>query len=104
MKYTNIMSGLIIVTAVLPLTVTAADSWQEKLLFNPTPAQIEMENERQRIMIYNGLTDVQVMQAMEQQFDRVEHMMFTGTVITDSQGEVEINPETGKARVEDDGC
>jgi hypothetical protein len=83
---------------------TAADTWQEKILFNPTPEQIEMENERQRIMIYNGLKDVQVEQAMEHQFDRVEHMMFTGTVITDSNGEVEVDPDTGKALVEDDGC
>jgi len=104
MKQTIIISGLVIISAILSRPVTAAGSWQEKILFNPTPAQIQMEEERQRVMIYEGLTDVQVTQAMEQQFERVEHMMFTGTVVTDTEGEVVVDPDTGKPEVEDDGC
>jgi hypothetical protein len=87
-----------------PAIAVAADRWQEQLLFDPTPAQIAMEESRDRVMIYHGLTDVQVAQAMEQQFDRIQHMMFTGTVITDDRGETMLDPESGQAMVEDDGC
>jgi hypothetical protein len=104
MKYTITISGLMIAAAMLSRPVTAADSWQEKMLFNPSPAQLQVENERQRIMIYEGLTDMQVANAMEQQFGRVEHMMFTGTVITDDRGDAVIDPESGEPMVENDGC
>jgi hypothetical protein len=93
----------IVISVTSPLTA-AADSWQEKMLFNPTPAQLEVEKSRSRIMIYNGLKDTQIVQAMDRQFDRIEHMMFTGTQVTDKSGEVIIDPDTGEARVEDDGC
>lgn len=82
----------------------SAGSWQENLLFSPTPAQLEVEQSRNRIMIYHGLRDVQVSAAMDQHFDRIEHMMFTGTVVTDHQGEAIIDPDSGQAMVEDDGC
>ena len=106
MKDTIIIPMLVIITAFLarPVTVSAADSWQEKMLFNPTPAQLEMEQTRSRIMIYHGLKDMQVTTAMDDQFDRIEHMMFTGTMATDNQGEVLIDEETGEPKVEDDGC
>jgi len=106
MKDTIIIPMLVIITAFLsrPVTVSAADSWQEKMLFNPTPAQLETEQTRARIMIYHGLKDVQVGLAMDEQFDRIEHMMFTGTVVTNSQGEVLIDEETGETKVEDDDC
>ena len=106
MKDTIIIPMLVIITAFLsrPVTVSAADSWQEKMLYNPTPAQLEMEQTRSRIMIYHGLKDVQVTSAMDDQFDRIEHMMFTGTVVTDSRGDVLIDEETGEPKAEDDGC
>lgn len=106
MKDTIIIPILVIITAFLsrPVTVSAADSWQEKMLFNPSPAQLETEQKRARIMIYHGLKDMQVTSAMDDQFDRIEHMMFTGTVVTDSRGETLIDEETGETKVEDDGC
>ena len=104
MKHTIIITGLMITAAILSRPVTAADSWQEKMLFNPSPAQLQVEKERQRIMIYEGLTDMQVADAMEQQFGRVEHMMFTGTVITDDRGDAVIDPDSGEPMVENDGC
>jgi len=81
----------------------AADSWQEKMLFSPPPSQIELEN-RGRVMIYDGLTDTQIAQAMDIQFDRIESMMFVRTVVTDSQGEALRDTESGALVVEDDGC
>ncbi len=106
MKDTMITSALIALAILLsrPSIANAADSWQERMLFNPPPAQLEMEKTRHRIMIYEGLKDIQVAHAMENQFERIEHMMFTGTVVTDDRGEPVIDPETGVARVEDDGC
>ena len=106
MKDTIIIPMLVIITALLsrPVTVSAADSWQVKMLFDPTPTQLEMEQTRSRIMIYHGLKDVEVTSAMDDQFDRIEHMMFTGTVATDSRGEALIDEETGEPVVEDDGC
>ena len=98
-----------IALAIIAITLSrpasaAADSWQERLLFDPSPAQLQMEQTRQRIMIYEGLTDTQVAQAMDRQFDRIEHMMFVGTIVTDSHGETVVDPETGAAMIEDDGC
>jgi len=84
--------------------VQATDSWQEQMLFAPTLAQLELEQSRDRIMIYHGLTDALVARAMDQQFERIQHMMFTGTVVTDEQGEAVMDPATGKPQVEDDGC
>ena len=106
MKDTIIVPMLVIIAAMLirPVTASAADSWQIKMLFDPTPNQLEMEQMRSRIMIYHGLKDVEVTSAMDDQFDRIEHMMFTGTVATDSRGEALIDEETGEPVVEDDGC
>jgi hypothetical protein len=106
MKDTIIITALVIAAVMIShsATAAAADSWQEKMLFNPTPAQLDVEQSRDRIMIYHGLKDVQIAEAMEQQFDRIEHMMFTGTVVTDDEGQTVVDPDTGEALVEDDGC
>jgi hypothetical protein len=83
--------------------VEAQDSWQEKMLFTPSPSQLELEK-RGRIMIYDGLKDTQVSRAMDAQFDRIESMMFVRTVATDARGEVLRDKETDEVVVEDDGC
>lgn len=81
----------------------AGDSWQEKMLFNPSASQLELEK-RGRIMIYDGLKDIQIAQAMDTQFDRIQSMMFVRTVATDSGGEILRDKETGNVVVENDGC
>ncbi len=81
----------------------AGDSWQEQMLVNPSATQLQLET-RGRIMIYDGLKDTQIAQAMETQFDRIQSMMFIRTVATDSEGEILRDEETDTVVVEDDGC
>jgi len=84
-------------------SVEARDNWQEQMLFNPSVNQLKLEKHG-RIIIYDGLKDTQITQAMDTQFDRVQSMMFIRTVATDSEGETLRDEKTGEEVVEDDGC
>ena len=55
-------------------------------------------------MIYDGMRDIDIQRALEQNFERVEAMMFVRTKVTDKKGDVLRDPITGEAIVEDDGC
>jgi hypothetical protein len=72
-------------------------------LFNPTTAELAAESEG-RIYIYDGLTDIDVQRALNEEFDRVEHMMFIRTRKTDDTGKVKRDAESGTVEYEDDGC
>ncbi len=89
---------LLIVIPVLSISFTVdADSqsdYQLRRLFDPTDSEYAAEN-KGRIHIYDGLTSVQVDDALNQHFPRIDNMMFTRIVQIDEQGE---------QYVEDDGC
>ena len=77
-----------------PLVAGADDGFQMNALFNPSQAQQQAEA-RGRVMIYDGLDEEVVERAFDEQFARVEHMMFTRVRHTEPDGTVS---------VEDDGC
>jgi hypothetical protein len=86
-------------------TALAADVRDIELrrLFEPTKSELEEEAEG-RVYIYDGLHDKDVERAMEEEFDRIDGMMFIREKKTDDKGEVLKDPETGEDLVEDDGC
>jgi len=78
----------------VPLAVSAEDSFQMNALFNPGKSLLQAEA-RGRVMIYDGLNEEVVERALDEQYGRIEHMMFTRTRHTEPDGVVS---------VEDDGC
>ena len=79
------------------------DDWQTRRLMQPSPEEIHWERAG-NIMIYEGLTDLQVAMAMDGQFQRIESMMFTGIIVTDPGGIPAEDPLTGELMTENDGC
>ncbi len=77
--------------------------WQLRRLFEPTPQELERES-RGHIFIYHRVPDTVVTRALDEQFERVDAMMFTGTIITNSEGSEIQDPDTGEPLTEDDGC
>ena len=77
--------------------------WFQNRLFAPTEQQLTQE-QNGKVVIYDGMYDVEVNRAMETQFDRIEYMMFIGTVITNQEGEPLRDNETGDLMKEDGDC
>jgi hypothetical protein len=94
-KVASLCVGFCTVVSMIFGTPAAARGWQEAMLLTPSESQLRLEA-RGRVMIYEGLTDRQVAQAMDTQFSRIESMMFIRTVITDEEGKA--------VEVEDDDC
>jgi hypothetical protein len=95
----RILFGLLLAAVLTSLTIAAGadDSFQQNVLFKPSQSELTAEA-RGRVMIYDGLDNKVVERALDTQFERIEHMMFTRTRQTqaDDDGEEVI--------VEDDGC
>jgi hypothetical protein len=89
---TALLMGMLLAT--VATTADAEDSFQQNALFNPSNSQLQAEA-RGRIMIYDGLDNAVVERAMDEQFDRIEHMMFVRIRNTQPDGEVSYD---------DDGC
>jgi hypothetical protein len=89
---------LLMGTLLAPLAqaADANDGFQYNALFNPSPAQLKAEA-RGRVMIYDGLDNTVVERALDEQFDRIEHMMFVRTRQSTPDDDDEYI-------VEDDGC
>jgi hypothetical protein len=72
-------------------------------LFEPTVAEQRAETSG-RIYIYESLRESDVSRAMEEEFDRVENMMFIRVKQTDEKGREVKDKETGAPVMQDDGC
>lgn len=87
---------------VMPGSAAATDiasstpDWQERRLLQPSDSQRRQER-RGTVFIYDGLDHGTVQRAMDQNFDRIQNMMFT---------RIHHLPPTatGPAVVENDGC
>ncbi len=81
----------------------ALHDWQVRRLMQPS--QREQKDEvLGKVYIYDGLTDREVEQALSGHFNRIEFMMFMGTIKTDERGEALKDAETGKPLQESNGC
>ncbi len=87
-----IIINMLLVLATVP--AQAMDNYQYKTLFLPSDYTLKAES-KGRVMIYDGLTSNTVDKAMDEQFNRIEHMMFVRIVHEQDNGEY---------YVEDDGC
>lgn len=77
--------------------------WQLQKLLDPTPWELALEDAG-RVYIYDGLKDSDIEYAMDAQFDRIAHMMFVRTVVTDDSDRPLRDQITGNFVVEDDDC
>ena len=83
--------------------VVVDDEWQIRRLMEPTAEKLEAER-RGLVVIYDGLTDKTIERAMNEQFDRIESMMFIRTVVTDDEGDPMEDPDIGGLLTLNDGC
>ena len=64
----------------------AARDWQERLLFEPSKAQQQQER-RGRVYIFDGVHETAVDRALDEQYGRIQSMMFVGVRHTAEDGE-----------------
>lgn len=78
-------------------------SWELKMIYQPSNHVLERERQG-HVNIYDGFKSYQVEKILDDNFGRIENMMFTRVKMTDEYGEVMIDPETGNEMVSEDGC
>ena len=87
----------ILIASLLTLTATSAvadNRFYNRLLFTPSDSMLRAES-RGRIMIYDGMDNETVERAMDEQFNRIDNMMFT---------RIHHVQDNGEEYVDDDGC
>jgi len=90
----NISKMIIPALLIASSSASAYDSYQEKVLFTPSEGILQAEA-KGRVMIYDGLDNEKVERAMNEQFQRIDSMMFVRTQYIQENGDIE---------VEEDGC
>lgn len=91
-KRQKIIASLLSMLVTAPLSASAEDSYQKRVLFSPS-AETLLAEARGRIMIYDGLKNETVERALDGQFDRIGNMMFIRTVYTQENGESEVEDD-----------
>ena len=90
-------------TAMTNIPGKSLEAWQLGLINNPDDYMLKREA-MGFVFIYDRLLDSQVDEILDNHFNRIDSMMFTRVKVTDSKGDVQIDPETGDELTEDDGC
>ena len=90
----GIKSLIVIVLLVASSSVHAIDDYQLKVLFTPSNSDLQAEVNG-RVMIYDSLKNKTVEKAMNEQFERIDKMMFVRT---------QYEQENGDYETEEDGC
>jgi hypothetical protein len=96
-------AAMLLWAATVPMMAAELRDIELRRLFDPSASEVQAEHSG-RIYIYEGLRDTDVVRAMEEEFDRIESMMFIREQITDEDGKVKEDPETGTPVYQDDGC
>lgn len=91
-KPVNRISTALFLGGVLLSAGYAADDYQTNLLLNPSPG-ILLAEANGRVMIYDGLKNETVEQAMSEQFNRIENMMFVRTQYLQEDGDYEVEED-----------
>ena len=99
----RIWLGLSAATAAGSVLASDLSGIEQRRLFEPTEAELRQEANG-RIYIYDGLRDTDIARAMDEEFARVESMMFIRVKKTDKNGAPVTDPDTGVPVVHDDGC
>lgn len=58
-------------------------NWDQNLLLSPSNRSLASERQKHRVIIYDGIKETDVDTAMDNQFNRIEHMMFVRMKTTD---------------------
>ncbi len=83
-------------------SATSLERWQLKLIYDPNESALEREN-KGFVTNDHGFDGNRVGQWLDDPFERTENMMFTRVRLTDTGGEIPLNPETGMELSADDG-
>lgn len=105
MMYDKIFATTVLAVSLVPGMAGADENyrkWQTDRLYTPTKQQLAREKSG-RVIIFDGLRDSEVEQAMDSQFDRLDSMMFVRTIVTDKVG-APLTDEQGSYVTEDDDC
>ena len=81
----------------------ALHDWQLRRLMEPWRRELETER-KGNVYIYDGLTEREVETALNANFERIQNMMFVGTVKTDTSGEPLQHADSGQFIKESGGC
>ena len=73
----------------LGVSIAYADSYQTQRLLEPQQYHIIDENKNQRVYIYSYIPEPMLDRVLDEQFDRLEHMMFVNIQHNDPQENTE---------------
>ena len=89
--------------AIAKTATPSLEKWQMNMIYQPSGPVLERES-KGFVFIYDGFSETQVDQILDDRFGRIDNMMFTRVKLTDNSGSILLDPETGDELTADDGC